>query len=120
MTDAYSAALAQRDGLDPRDRRIGMLEDVARFGEKRFTRFSDAHAIGAALEQADAQLPLQIANLATEWRLRDVQTRGRSRDVLFFSDSDEITKMPQLHLRTPEAWKYCVPSQRRLQKFEAR
>ena len=99
MADAQPASLAERNGLDPLDRLVGALEHTTRLGEEGFARFREAHAVGAAVEEADAELSLQVANLPAQWWLRNVETRRRSRDVLFFSDGDEITKVPKLHVR---------------------
>src|SRR5258706_9410799 len=99
MGDAHHPSLAERDGPDQVDRLVGALEDTTRLGEEGFARFREAHAVGAAVEEVHTELSLQVANLPAQGWLRNVETRRRSRDVLFFSDGDEITKVAELHFR---------------------
>ncbi len=56
-------------------------------------------AADAAGHQRDADLVLQIADLAAQRRLRRVQNLlGRDRQAARLGDRDEIAEMPQLHI----------------------
>ena len=55
--------------------------------------------VGAALEQADAQLALQPLDLLAQRRLDDVLPLGRPAEVQLLRQRHEIAKLSQLHTR---------------------
>jgi putative oxidoreductase len=97
VADAYLLSLAKHDGLGSFDRLLGACEQVTRIDEERFARFREANTVCAAVEEVDADLGLQVANLPTQRRLRDVEACGRSGKRFFFGDGDEVTNVPKLH-----------------------
>src|ERR1700744_4610852 len=100
MADAQPPSLAERNGFDEVDGVSCALEHGTCLGEERFACFRQAQTVGAAVEEAHGELSLQTTNQPAQRRLRNVETRRRSRDVLFFSDGDEIAKVPQIHIRS--------------------
>jgi len=50
-----------------------------------------------ALNERDAHFVLQPLDLLRQGGLRDVLTRGRSREVRLLSERDEVTKLAKLH-----------------------
>ena len=52
-----------------------------------------------AEEERDAELVLQLADVAAERRLRDVQPFRRPRHARLFGDGDERAKVPEIHGR---------------------
>jgi hypothetical protein len=59
--------------------------------------FGDRHALTMADEQRDAELFLQLSDVAAQRRLRDVQPFGRSRHAGFFGDGDECAEVAEIH-----------------------
>ena len=53
--------------------------------------------LGAVIEKRNAEFILQVTNLPTHWRLRDVQSRRRTRHVLFFGHGNEVAQVPEFH-----------------------
>jgi hypothetical protein len=49
------------------------------------------------VQQLHAELALQIANLRAQRGLRDMQERGRLVETFCLHDTDEITKLPDVH-----------------------
>jgi hypothetical protein len=58
------------------------------------------HSARASLEECRADLALEVADLAAQRRLRDVQPLRRAPEVQLLGDRDEIPEMTQLH----ETW----------------
>lgn len=52
---------------------------------------------GGPLEQHDAELSLQAAQLLADGGLADVQGLGGAREPAFVGDGDEVRELPQLH-----------------------
>jgi len=68
--------------------------------QKRVACSGEFNTTGAALKQLGADFLLDIAYLAAERWLRGVQPPlGGELEAAFFSDSHEVTKVPQLHRR---------------------
>jgi hypothetical protein len=57
--------------------------------------------VGAAFQQADAELTLEPLHLLAQRRLHDVLPGGRATEVQFLSQGHEIAKLTQLHARRP-------------------
>ena len=55
--------------------------------------------MGAAFEQADAQLTLEPLHLLAQRRLHDVLPLRSPAEVQFFGQGHEITKLTKLHAR---------------------
>jgi hypothetical protein len=58
-----------------------------------------------AIEQLDAELRLEPANLRRQSRLSDPQALGSAREAALFRDRDEVAEMTEFHchLLTPPA-----------------
>ncbi len=55
---------------------------------------------GVAVEQLDADLVLELADLAAQRRLGDVEDLGRAGEVPLIGDGDEVAKVAQFHNHT--------------------
>jgi len=49
------------------------------------------------MEETDAEVALEPANLLTERRLRDMKAPRRSTEVQLFCDGDEVAKVTKFH-----------------------
>lgn len=58
-----------------------------------------AHALSVAIEERQAKLALETANLLTQRRLGDDQPLGGAREMELLGDRDEIAQMPRFHCR---------------------
>ncbi len=75
------------EAIDPRDDLLrALLEEFARAGEP--------HRPGLAIDQADAELVLEMADLPAERRLGDMHLLGRTREVHRATNCEEIAKLP--------------------------
>jgi hypothetical protein len=66
-------------------------------GEKRAAGSGEGNASRHTLEQRRPELALEVADLPTQWRLRDVQPLGGAAEVQFFGDGDEVAEVAELH-----------------------
>lgn len=55
------------------------------------------HAAASAFEEGDADLVLQLADLAAEGGLGDTQATGGPGEVQFIGDADEVAQVPEFH-----------------------
>ena len=83
------------------------LMDVAKMSEiemleQTFPGLGHHDRAGEAIEQSLIHLRFQLLNLLTERRLSDTFTSSRARKAAFFSDSNEVTELMNLH------WKNLV------------
>ena len=101
MPDAQHAGPAEGDacGLVPGAHDV--LEDLPRLREVGLARLGQHHAVVLADEEREAELLLELLDLAAERRLRDVEPFGRAPEVQLLGDRYEIAKMSQLH-----PWRY--------------
>jgi hypothetical protein len=53
--------------------------------------------MGSAIEQSYAELQLQLPNLGADIRLHDGQPLAGSRETSCVRDSDDVSKLVQLH-----------------------
>lgn len=81
---------------------VGGLVDV---GEDRARPFEvgpagvgEVDAAGGAVEQLDAQLGLQLADLLGERRLGHVEPLGGATEVAFLGHRHEVSQMTQIHM----------------------
>src|SRR5207302_143411 len=95
VTDVQFAPPARGDGPRRVHSVFRALQHRARFGQKRATRFGEPDGPGAAFQKQEAQLLFQVADLAAQRRLRNVQLQRGARDVLLFGHADEIAEMAQ-------------------------
>jgi hypothetical protein len=81
---------------------------VRAWAEELLARGQQAHSLRGPLEQRDAELTLEVADLPAERRLRDVQPPRGATDVLLLGDGDEVVDLREAHpgiLRGPRrAW----------------
>jgi hypothetical protein len=66
-------------------------EDLACTVEQVFTRLSQKHVALIPIKQTGAHFLFERADLNTQRRLSDVQTRGRASKAQFLRDGDKIT-----------------------------
>ena len=77
------------------NRLIRLSQNRARFFEKRAARLGQTNGLGRSFEQAHAKFILEVANLAAQCGLRDVEALHRgARDVLHLGDGNEVTEVP--------------------------
>src|ERR1051326_7010301 len=91
-----------RAAVSYRPRRLNRLfralQDRAGFSQERATGRRQAHGFGAALQQQKAEFSLQVAHLAAQRWLRDVQPQCSPRNVLLLGDGDEAAEVAQFHI----------------------
>jgi hypothetical protein len=73
------------------DERLGIIEQGT-------PAVCEVHASLIANEQPQAQLGLQLLNVATQRRLADIQALRSPRKIQFASQFDEVAQLPQFHL----------------------
>jgi len=76
---------------------VDATEDVFRLTQERAAGICQRDVMTAPIEQRDANLHLELANLLAERRLRRVQSGRGAREIQFFRDRHEVPQMPQLH-----------------------
>jgi hypothetical protein len=72
-------------------------EDVFRLTQEGAAGARQRDVMTAPIEQRDANLHLELADLLAERRLRRVQSGRGAREIQFFRDRHEVPQMPQLH-----------------------
>src|SRR5262245_43161537 len=97
-----SALLAACRALGGFNRVIELRERCARLIEERAAGFGQLDTARLATEELHVKLTLDRLELLTERRLLHAKPFGRSRDVRFLSDGDEVAQMPQLHVIYPK------------------
>ncbi len=97
--------------LDRSHRFLRPPQDRAGLFQKQPPRRCQPDRLRPALQEHDAQLALQIPNLPTQRRLRDVQTMGSPGDVLFLRDRNEVPEVTQFHAPSlPGGWPHAMNS----------
>jgi hypothetical protein len=76
--------------------RLDVHEDPSRPFQHRLARRRKLHRPGVALEEFQPQPRLELADLAAERRLRDVQALGRAPEVELLGDRHEVAHLPQV------------------------
>jgi hypothetical protein len=77
-----------------------ILKNASRILQKQLAGGTQFHAAREALEKFEAQLLLQILNLARKRRLSDTQPARSAPVMLIFADCNEVSEMPQFHSDT--------------------
>src|SRR5712675_592092 len=90
---AAGGAARRDDGM------LDAIEDRACFGQQRFARLGQLDAARLAPEQLHFELGFERADLLAQWRLLDAESFRRAGDMPLLGDGDEITEVPQFHLR---------------------
>jgi hypothetical protein len=75
----------------------GETEESFCVDEERPAFVGERDLLFVAIKKTDAELILEIFDLARERRLRGVQFRGRLRKAKRLSHADEITKVSKFH-----------------------
>jgi hypothetical protein len=78
-------------------------------GQEDRARLGQPGTLRRAIQQSDAQLLLEAANLPAQRRLRDAQRRGRAAEVAVLGHHDEVSDEPQVEInhrryRVGHAW----------------
>jgi len=76
---------------------VDATEDVFRLTQERAAGICQRDVMTAPIEQRDANLHLELADLLAERWLRRVQSSRGAREVQFFGHRHEVPQMPQLH-----------------------
>jgi hypothetical protein len=76
------------------------LKDPPRILQEQLARCTQLHAAREALEKPEAELFLQIPNLARKRRLSHSQSARGTTVMLLLADRHEISQMPQFHSDT--------------------
>jgi hypothetical protein len=75
-------------------RLIDVLQDATRIAQEQRARRAQSDSAGQPVEQEKSQLFLQVLNLPRQWRLRDMEARSCSPEMLLLANRDEIAQMP--------------------------
>jgi hypothetical protein len=86
-----------RHGFGRLHRFVRPSQDGLRFDEKDASGIGEAKRFGAVVEERDTEFVFKRADLPAQGRLRNMEARRRSRDVLFFSDSNEVSQVAEFH-----------------------
>src|SRR5579863_2954192 len=78
---------------------VRALQYRARAVQKNAASFCETHGFGGAFQQGKTEFVFEVADLAAQRGLRDVELEGGTRHVLLFSDSDEVAEMTEFHAR---------------------
>src|SRR5438309_11513701 len=77
---------------------MGALEQLACFFQKKLAFGRERHATRTPAEEVHAKFILQILHLAAQGGLGNAKLRGRPGEVRGFTDSQEISQVPEFHL----------------------
>ena len=69
---------------------VDLRQNRPRLGQKHLARAGELYTPLRALEQQHPQLGFELANLAAQRGLRDVQARGRATEVQCLGHGDEV------------------------------
>ena len=78
-------------------RGVELGECPARAGDEQLAGLRHRDAPRRALDERDAELRLEAADLLRQRRLRDVLAGGRAREVALVRDGDEVAQLAQIH-----------------------
>src|SRR4029453_10927423 len=76
---------------------LDATKDVFRLAQEGAAGARQRDVMTAPIEQRDANLPLELADLLAERWLRRVQSGRGAREIQFFGHRHEVPQMPQLH-----------------------
>ena len=77
--------------------RVRRAQDLARALQEVFALGGEVQTAADAVEERQAQLALEVADLARERGLREAQLRGGAGDVAGVGHADEVAEVPQFH-----------------------
>ncbi len=95
--DEHPAGAQPAQRVEVRGDRVDLGERPPRAAQDRLPGLRHADRAARALKQFEAQLALEAADLLAERGLRDVQLRGRAREVALLGDGGEVAQLAQLH-----------------------
>jgi hypothetical protein len=72
----------------------------SRFDKERSARVRQEDAAARPMEEGNAEIAFEYADLLTQRWLRDVKAPRGSTEVALFSHGDEVPEVPELHDRT--------------------
>jgi hypothetical protein len=72
-------------------------KDVFRLAQEGAAGARQRDVMTTPIEERDANLHLELADLLAERRLRRVQAGRGAREIQFFGHRHEVPQMPQLH-----------------------
>ena len=73
---------------------VHVRQDLPRLGQERRPGRGQRDVVGAAFEQADAELAFQPLHLLAQRRLHDVLSLGRPAEVQLLRQRHEVAKLP--------------------------
>jgi hypothetical protein len=106
---AQPTALAGAGSARNRRRAVGTPQQISGLDEQRAARRRERRAAAVALEQLDAELGLERADLLADARLGEMKPVGGAAEVKLLSDHDERPQLPELHRRNDRR---CLSQQR--------
>src|ERR1700693_5019301 len=77
--------------------RLGGRPYVPRFAEKHGAGVGQSYVVAVAIQKADAEFILKIANLLAQGGLRQAQLHRRPSEAEQFPDGDEIAQVAKFH-----------------------
>lgn len=95
-THRQPAAFSQRHAPHAIDRLVDQGQDAARVGQQGAAAFGQLHAARQPVEQRDAQLLFQHADLLAQWGLADAEPGGGLGQVGFLGHRQEIAQQTQV------------------------
>jgi hypothetical protein len=102
--DPKAPGRSSREGPCPFAHCIGPGQHVSTPFQELLTFGGEPDSATDAVEEADAELGLEVADLSRERRLADVDPKRGLRHARRFGDADEVPEMPQLH-------RHLIPSE---------
>ncbi len=76
---------------------VQLRQHAAGAGDERLAGAGQRDAAGRPLDQRRPQLPLELADLLRQRRLRDVAAQRGAREVALVGERDEVAQLPQFH-----------------------
>src|SRR5690242_7425897 len=93
--------LAGLRGLHLGTRAVPVRQQLSRMRQQRPTYRSEADRPAVAIEQWRPDLAFQSADLLRQCGLGDEQSLGRTGEVQFVGDSDEVPQITSVHIHNP-------------------
>jgi hypothetical protein len=80
------------------EQRLGIIEDAPDAAQKFLAFPGQDHALGRAMKENNAKLPLQRLDVAADRRLTDKKALGRAGQMILFSHGHKSPQMVQIHV----------------------
>jgi len=96
-SEAEDSRVTGPGGPGPLAERLRPGEEVSALGEEVLSLARDAHSTADAIEEPDAEILLELADLAPEGRLTHPKLRRSLRETSRVSDGDEVAEVPEIH-----------------------